>query len=524
MKTDAQAPAAPAPARTLGHLLGLPHDLCEEVALVPCRGCERGQVTHEVLDAGLPEAVVINLGDWQPNPVALHRLRDVHAVIAVEACDEDCASKALQAHRAAAVTLHLVEGQQAEACRMLREEVSRLCRAPVESLVGEPMSLDFSGMRCPLPQVKLAALVKQHAQPGRIVEVVTDDPAFPAEVEAICKRLCLRVLGSEQDGSRVRTRLQVAMLVPPLAVGGKPRAAQSEPAGVPELGHLDLKSLRQPMPIVELAKFAKREKRRGIVVVEAAYPEFHVDLEHWCRNAGAEILQLEHDHKTTRARLMLHARDEGGSKPAPAASAAPAPLPLPEVLLDCRGMACPMPIVTLSKQAKATPAAVIEVVATDGAFPIDVEAWCRQTGAQLLSLDDAGPEYRAVLTPRRAQKAVEEVVEEAALSEADLEEAAEDQTLVSKTRSAASAKSVAAPAPPTTSVVELDCRGMRCPKPVMTLSTQARKTPDTVIRISADDPAFPPDVEAWCRHTGAQLISMTAEGSLHTALVRPRNR
>lgn len=48
--------------------------------------------------------------------------------------------------------------------------------------------------------------------------------------------------------------------------------------------------------------------------------------------------------------------------------------------------------------------------------------------------------------------------------------------------------------------VELDCRGMRCPLPIIRL---ARLIPDVqigqTVAVVADDPAARPDVPAWCR-------------------------
>jgi len=48
--------------------------------------------------------------------------------------------------------------------------------------------------------------------------------------------------------------------------------------------------------------------------------------------------------------------------------------------------------------------------------------------------------------------------------------------------------------------VELDCRGMRCPLPIIRL---ARLIADVeigqAVAVVADDPAARPDVPAWCR-------------------------
>lgn len=53
----------------------------------------------------------------------------------------------------------------------------------------------------------------------------------------------------------------------------------------------------------------------------------------------------------------------------------------------------------------------------------------------------------------------------------------------------------------------LDCRGRRCPLPIIEL---ARTLPTlaigTVLRVLADDPAAAVDVPAWCRMRGQDYV------------------
>ena len=53
---------------------------------------------------------------------------------------------------------------------------------------------------------------------------------------------------------------------------------------------------------------------------------------------------------------------------------------------------------------------------------------------------------------------------------------------------------------------ELDCRGMRCPQPIIEL---ARHLADVevggLLAVVANDPAAGPDVRAWCRMKGHGL-------------------
>jgi len=46
----------------------------------------------------------------------------------------------------------------------------------------------------------------------------------------------------------------------------------------------------------------------------------------------------------------------------------------------------------------------------------------------------------------------------------------------------------------------LDCRGQRCPMPVISLAKRLPELPvGSVLRVLADDPAAAADIPAWCR-------------------------
>jgi len=163
---------------------------------------------------------------------------------------------------------------------------------------------------------------------------------------------------------------------------------------------------------------------------------------------------------------------------------------------------------------------VIEISASDAAFPPDVEAWCRQTGAELISLDAAGPVYRARVRPKGAQPQANRPAT-SAISGARAGASAATSGLRLATSSEGRAKQ---PSRLRTEAqnIELDCLGMRCPKPVMTLASQVRKSPGARIEVTADDPAFPPDVEAWCRQTGATLLSLGQQGQHYVAVIQSK--
>ena len=56
-------------------------------------------------------------------------------------------------------------------------------------------------------------------------------------------------------------------------------------------------------------------------------------------------------------------------------------------------------------------------------------------------------------------------------------------------------------------MIELDCRGQRCPLPVIALAKTIRQVEvGEMVRVRADDPAAANDIPAWCRMTGQEFV------------------
>ncbi len=65
------------------------------------------------------------------------------------------------------------------------------------------------------------------------------------------------------------------------------------------------------------------------------------------------------------------------------------------------GLKCPRPLFEVSKRAKQLPpGGLLEVHADDPAFKLDIEAWCRRTGHELVELRQEPDRF--VATIRRA--------------------------------------------------------------------------------------------------------------------------
>jgi TusA-related sulfurtransferase len=54
----------------------------------------------------------------------------------------------------------------------------------------------------------------------------------------------------------------------------------------------------------------------------------------------------------------------------------------------------------------------------------------------------------------------------------------------------------------------LDCRGRRCPLPILELARHIGDVPiGRTVTVEADDPAARPDISAWCRMRQHEFLS-----------------
>jgi TusA-related sulfurtransferase len=69
--------------------------------------------------------------------------------------------------------------------------------------------------------------------------------------------------------------------------------------------------------------------------------------------------------------------------------------------LDARGKSCPLPIVLTAKAMKALAVGdELAVQANDRAFVLDIEAWCKKTGNELLGIETKEGFFEATLRKR----------------------------------------------------------------------------------------------------------------------------
>jgi peroxiredoxin family protein/TusA-related sulfurtransferase len=162
--------------------------------------------------------------------------------------------------------------------------------------------------------------------------------------------------------------------------------------------------------------------------------------------------------------------------------------------IDCRGMQCPAPIMKIAQTARQHrdhPIA-FRVLATDNAFPEDLKAWCRSTKAQIIEIKEESSGIEALVAMQGA-------------SDFDPPKKATE-----KVPSSRGFQPLRNTLQRNQAFVEVDCRGMQCPAPILKVAKQARTLEEGVpgMRILATDPNFEADIEAWCRSTKSYLVGV----------------
>lgn len=68
--------------------------------------------------------------------------------------------------------------------------------------------------------------------------------------------------------------------------------------------------------------------------------------------------------------------------------------------------------------------------------------------------------------------------------------------------------------------VDLDCKGLNCPMPIVKISRAMKELQTGVtLTVTASDPSFKADVEAWVRKMNQKLTSFTDIDGIQTAII-----
>jgi tRNA 2-thiouridine synthesizing protein A len=73
-----------------------------------------------------------------------------------------------------------------------------------------------------------------------------------------------------------------------------------------------------------------------------------------------------------------------------------------DLVLDCKGILCPMPVIRISQAIKKIGVGqVVEMLTTDPGSVPDMEAWTKQTGHELLARHEADGVYTFFIRRRQ---------------------------------------------------------------------------------------------------------------------------
>jgi len=68
--------------------------------------------------------------------------------------------------------------------------------------------------------------------------------------------------------------------------------------------------------------------------------------------------------------------------------------------------------------------------------------------------------------------------------------------------------------------IELDCKGMFCPLPIVQLKKAARTMkPGQVLRLLATDPGSVRDIPAWAGKTGNRVVEASEDSGVYTFVI-----
>ena len=68
--------------------------------------------------------------------------------------------------------------------------------------------------------------------------------------------------------------------------------------------------------------------------------------------------------------------------------------------------------------------------------------------------------------------------------------------------------------------VDLDCKGLNCPMPIVKISRAMKELQlGTTLTVTASDPSFKADVEAWVRKMNQKLTSFADTDGVQTAVI-----
>jgi TusA-related sulfurtransferase/peroxiredoxin family protein len=280
-------------------------------------------------------------------------------------------------------------------------------------------TVDCRGQRCPAPILATAKAARTlGGSGGGILEISADDDAFPLDIRSWCRSSGSELVQLHSEGmvhtavvrvgGRANGPLRIAP--PPLRSAAvpvrltepspsSPSPAASSAVAIDRPAVLDCRGQLCPGPILGLARRARALGAGATLEVLADDPAFELDLKSWCRSTRAQLLSIELEGTTLRARIQLAGEDRAATTAREAtAREATVESPVPAVAapagepVSLLGVAPADRIPRLAALLTQRPGgATVTVLADDPGFSIELLQWASAAGHRLLSLDARGP-------------------------------------------------------------------------------------------------------------------------------------
>ncbi len=162
------------------------------------------------------------------------------------------------------------------------------------------------------------------------------------------------------------------------------------------------------------------------------------------------------------------------------------------------GIPCPGPILKLARKVKEmTDGQVLKISASDAGFSKDLPGWCFKTGNELITMVSDKGIFNALVRKGLSKSTKEEP---SPTSETIAEEPVKVISGVD---------------------FEVNACGIPCPGPILKLARKIKQMEvGQVMMIKASDVGFSKDVPGWCHKTGNELLSLTKDKGIISAMIR----
>lgn len=259
--------------------------------------------------------------------------------------------------------------------------------------------IDCRGQQCPAPILTTTRAAKSLAPHGGTLQVLSDDDAFPKDIESWCRSTNAELVRVDKGEGHYAAVVSIpASLEARRAADADAVARPVAPALTlvrtePEVDVVDCRGMMCPAPIVQVARVVRTRSPDRLRVI-ADDPAFRLDIATWSQSSGYQVAELSTHADGSLEALLTRGQAQAGE-------AAPS-------YVDVRGLVGPARIQAVAARvAQAGPERpTVDVLATDVSFVQEVVAWCGLTGHAMTRMEMRAEGVMVTLTASHARAVV----------------------------------------------------------------------------------------------------------------------